>query len=319
MQLFLEELLNRREFYISVVSFHYPYTGKSYSWKGAKIIALGGNNKKGIQRVNLLRRALKVSKQLNKERKVDFIHSFWLGECTWVGNRLTKVLGVPHSCTLMGQDATQENKYLRKLRKLPRLITLSAFHQEVLYKTVGIKSDYVIPWGIEKLKPGQKVKKVDIIGVGWLNEVKSFSRFIYVIKLLKEFIPAVKAEIIGEGKKREQLEQFILAEGLSDNVTLVGGLNRQETLNKIEEAHCLLHCSNYESFGMVIIEALAMGTKVFSTPVGIAPELKEVTTYRMNDEVVKQITAFLSKKEEQSRSVPLTIKSTVDSYLNSVF
>lgn len=320
MQLFLSELEKRVQVDLSVISFHYPYEQRSYQWKGISVIALGGNNKKGIQRLNLLRRALQEAKKLNDRKKVDLIHSFWLGECTWIGNKLSNKFGVAHSCTLMGQDATQDNKYLEKIKDFPRLITLSKFHEKTLFTTAGIKSDFLIPWGVENLKgDNAEEKKIDVVGVGWLNEVKRFDRFLAIISLLAASMPQIKVEIVGEGEKKKELQGLIEKLKLSNNVILSGGLNRTETLDKIALSKCLLHCSSYESFGLVILEAIAKRTKVFSTPVGIASELEEVITYETNEEVALALEEFLRSNMRPAQAYPLTIESTVDSYINSVF
>lgn len=61
--------------------------------------------------------------------------------------------------------------------------------------------------------------------------------------------------------------------GLDSRVTVLGHVDAPETV--MAAGDVLVHSSLTESFGMVILEAMAMGRPVVSTPVGIAPELVE--------------------------------------------
>ncbi|MHB8245867.1 MAG: glycosyltransferase family 4 protein [Acidimicrobiales bacterium] len=63
---------------------------------------------------------------------------------------------------------------------------------------------------------------------------------------------------------------------LGGDVTYVGELNRREKLELLSGAECLLNPIAWpEPFGMVMIEALACGTPVLTTPFGAAPEIVE--------------------------------------------
>jgi glycosyltransferase involved in cell wall biosynthesis len=60
------------------------------------------------------------------------------------------------------------------------------------------------------------------------------------------------------------------------DVTYVGEVDRQTKLELLGEAECLLNPIAWaEPFGMVMIEALACGTPVLTTPCGAAPEIVE--------------------------------------------
>jgi len=317
LQIFVNELKNRGLFELTVISFHYPYKAKEYVWRGVKVHALGGDNKRGLRRLLTLKKAVRLAIEINSYQAFDYIHSFWLGECAWVGNKLSRKENIPHTCTLMGQDALKDNAYLKKLRTLPKLITLSEFHHKQLLKSAAIESQ-IIPWGIEQQHERALEKSIDIVSVGNLTAIKSQSRFIYILsKVVKEH-PNLKAEIIGEGNDAN-LKKLIQQYGLEKNVTIVGVLNRETTLDKIAKARCLIHCSIYESFGMVLVEAMGLGTKVFSTPVGIAPELRETIIYRTNEELIPQLIAFLNANDKVEKKSPFTIEKTVDEYINKVF
>jgi glycosyltransferase involved in cell wall biosynthesis len=249
---------------------------------------------------------------------VDQVHSFWFSECAYVGSKLSKKLNIPHSCTFMGQDALQENRYLKKIKRLPQIITLSGYHAAALKENAGIESDFIIPWGIEELEIDANVEKtIDILGVGNLIPLKAYDGFIRVLKEVKHHIPEIKAEIIGEGPELENLQKLIDKSELRQNILLRGKMDRAGVLKSMRRSKCLLHLSHYESFGMVLIEAQAMGAKVFSANVGIAAEAQGISIVGEGD-ASNQIIQFLKNNQHIEPFTAHSIKVTVQQYLKNV-
>ena len=320
LQIFIKHLQNQQLFNISVITFQYPYQKNNYVWNGCDIYAKGGRNKKGFFRFLTWQEVLKTANKIHKSNPIDQVHSFWFTECAFVGNKISEKLDIPHSCTFMGQDALPDNNYLKKIKKLPQIITLSRFHAKTLKDGSGIESDLVIPWGIEKIEDViSEEKDIDILGVGNLIPLKAFDRFIAVVIEVKRQIPDIKAEIIGEGPEMENLQRLIEKNGVETNILLRGKMDRAEVLKRMGQSRCLLHLSNYESFGMVLIEALEMGAKVFSTRVGIAPEVNDITIVENHAEASKMIIEFLLRKDVIYPVIHYPIEDTIKSYLKNAF
>lgn len=79
--------------------------------------------------------------------------------------------------------------------------------------------------------------------------------------------------IVGGGPERSTLQQLANERGITDRVRFVGELPHEETLKMIAAADVLVVTSNAESYGTVALEALALGTPVASTPVGVLTEM----------------------------------------------
>jgi glycosyltransferase involved in cell wall biosynthesis len=91
---------------------------------------------------------------------------------------------------------------------------------------------------------------------------------------------------------------------LGEGVTYVGEVNRETKLELLADAHCLLNPIAWpEPFGMVMIEALACGTPVLTTPFGAAPEIVEdgVSGFVRKDEA--SLTEALGHVDEIDRAV----------------
>jgi glycosyltransferase involved in cell wall biosynthesis len=319
MQLMVKALAEREDYEITILAFHYPYSVQHYIWNRVNVYPLGGANKKGISRLRLFRKAHRILKDIHREKSIDFLHSFWLGECAWVGNKVARSFSIPHSCTLMGQDVLPENVYLKRIKSYPELVALSTFQENIFLATTGKKPTFVIPWGVENIQLPPLEKQYDIVGVGWLNEVKCFDRFLLIMAALKKIHPTIKVRLIGEGTEEDNLKRQVARLELEDEVHFSGGLSREETLKHIARSRVLLHTSSFESFGMVLVEALALGTKVFSTSVGIASDLQEITTFESDVEAVSLLSDYLKNEREEVRFVPYKLREVVEAYANNLF
>ncbi len=78
----------------------------------------------------------------------------------------------------------------------------------------------------------------------------------------------VKLIIAGDGELKAELQQLINQLQLSSQVQLSDRMSRQQILQLIDMGHCLVHCSEIETFGVVLIEALSRGKPVISTRCG---------------------------------------------------
>lgn len=78
----------------------------------------------------------------------------------------------------------------------------------------------------------------------------------------------VQLRIAGDGSLKTELQEQIIALHLGDQVELAGRLNRKEVLQLIDNSHCLVLCSEIETFGVVLIESLSRGKPVIATRCG---------------------------------------------------
>lgn len=98
--------------------------------------------------------------------------------------------------------------------------------------------------------------------------------------LYRDVIPQLVAaglsvHLIGEGA-----EEFSNSTSLQGHaqVKISEQLNHAEVLGAMRQARVFLSLSLWESFLIAIMEAYAMGCRVISTPVGVAPDLAEETS-----------------------------------------
>ncbi|XGV98180.1 MAG: glycosyltransferase family 4 protein [Leptolyngbya sp. BL-A-14] len=91
---------------------------------------------------------------------------------------------------------------------------------------------------------------------------------------VKNYVPDVWLAIAGKGVLRKALEQQANALGLQDHVRFLGYVPDEQLPIAYQAADLTVVPSQYlEGFGLILLESLACGTPVMSTPVGGMPEV----------------------------------------------
>jgi len=101
-----------------------------------------------------------------------------------------------------------------------------------------------------------------ILGVGRLEKQKDFSTLIRAFAQVQRQRPA-RLMILGEGKERPYLEALVQELGLGENVSLPGFVSNPYAY--MARATVFVLSSLFEGLPTVLIEALAVGTRVVST------------------------------------------------------
>ncbi len=107
-----------------------------------------------------------------------------------------------------------------------------------------------------------------IASIGRLHGLKGFSLGLHAFACFHRRHPHSEYWIIGDGPERQYLEHLAVRLGCRDAVRFWGSLPRQEVLARLADIDVLVHPSLHESFGYVVIEAMAAGTPVICLDTG---------------------------------------------------
>lgn len=211
----------------------------------------------------------------------DIIHAHYAVPQGLLGLLLKYTRRRPLVITVHGSDITvlSKNPVLRPilgfvLKNADNVIAVSTFLKgeverlgvpkgkvEVIYGGVTIVT---IPEKEEAFDPAGRV----IVFVGSLVPQKGVDTLIESFKEIK--IKDTSLVIVGDGPERKRLEA--LAMGIKD----IQFLGRREGLKSIlTKSDVLVLPSREEGFGLVLLEAMALGTPVVATNVGGIPEIVE--------------------------------------------
>lgn len=300
---------------MTLISFQFPFISHNYIWNDIYVIPLNGKNKR-YKKIWTWVKAYQLLKKIHKESPITFLHSFWIGECSLIGDFFAFKKNIPHLVTVMGQDA-YSNTWFHKLlnNKHTTIVTLSEKHHKTLLKHHSLSSK-IIPWGIEISNfPNLQQNTIDILGVGSLNKIKNYTLFIQLIAKLVPSFPNLKVELIGDGIEKSSIEFLIRTHHLQNHVQLLGKLSRDIVLQKMAQSRILLHTSSYESFGFVFIEALYSGMHIVSFPVGCSQKIPQWNIHHTSQEMLNTCHYLLSSSITKKRFLLSSMNNTINSYL----
>jgi glycosyltransferase involved in cell wall biosynthesis len=103
-------------------------------------------------------------------------------------------------------------------------------------------------------------KQFDVVWTGRVHAQKGIDDLLATLKWLKARLPDFRAILIG--KSKDELEPIVRNLGLADNVTFSGLVSEEEKFRLVKCSRVFVMPSRYESWGIVIGEALASGVPV---------------------------------------------------------
>lgn len=124
--------------------------------------------------------------------------------------------------------------------------------------------DFYSPAMRERLSDGHPEDHL-LIYVGRL----SYEKRIHTLKPILENVPGTRLALVGDGPQREELERYF--EGT--NTQFMGYLKGRELSEAFASADIFTFPSAMETFGLVIVEAMASGLPVVTTLVGGAKDV----------------------------------------------
>ena len=161
----------------------------------------------------------------------------------------------------------------RVLPKVDRLVFVSQFMQKQaqarLPELREVPSRVVpnfVPAAAEVADPD-----TDLITIGTLEPRKNQAFLLQVLRRAHAQGYRYRLSIVGDGPCRAELQASAKALGLEPYVTFFGALSNAAELLARHRAY--VHAARMESFGIVLVEALAAALPVFAAPVGGVPEV----------------------------------------------
>lgn len=252
--------------------------------------------------VNFFLSATKLIKSFKNAHNIQLVHSLDAHPWGLYGHFLSQKLSVPHILTTHGRYGyIAENRmmdrwlYHKVLGHASKMIAVS----EVLKNSIldacdgNISKEKVIavqnPVDADSfLVKGELIKKCDdvptIVSVTRFVPVKDIETAVMAFKAVKEKIPDARYYIIGPGtgdnnyyfKKIKQLIDDESVEGIS----IVGKVSKEQLVSYYKKSSILLHTAmrmsdDYESSGLILLEAGLFGLPVVASRSGGIPEVVE--------------------------------------------
>jgi len=238
------------------------------------------------------RNLLKIIKR--NRLSFNILHSHFLDTPGYIGAVLKEELGTPFVVTGYGwdvydlpfRDELHRDLARQVLHKADQVIAVSEFTSERLL-SLGVppKKLHVVPNGYDErvFKPASSrdarerlnlpLDRKILLSVGSLVEVKGHTYLIEAMQTILKRREEAMLVLVGSGPLEASLRSKVNRLGLNEKILFAGKRRHEEIPTWMNACDLLVLPSLNESFGVVLIEAMACGKPVVGTHVGGVPEL----------------------------------------------
>ena len=212
-----------------------------------------------------------------------------------------------------------------------KIICNTEYSKSILIEDFKLNTNkiVVIPHGVNNIKyyPKAYDKKntIKLLYIGVLIELKGVQFIIQAIAELQAMGQKAILTIIGDGIYKSELLKLAKTLGVENNIIFLGPLFGPELNKKIVDADIFLLLSRNESYGIVVAEALALGTPcIVTTNTALIEFLKEPgcfgVAYPPDPKEVAQLILKIYKNNIQAGPVKNIKKwSTIAVYYEKVY
>lgn len=203
----------------------------------------------------------------------DIIHAHTLGFDSEIGAWLKARLHVPLVVTTHGSDTSipyeqgQLSWLAEEVAPADHVAAVSSALAKKLADS-GTKTPISVilnGFRVQALPAATEKEPCSVIQVGHLIAQKHFDTTLRAFALLKETQPAACLTIVGHGPEQKALEQLAQVLGVSNAVRFTGQLSNEGVLAEMSRAQFFCMPSVREGFGIVYLEAMAVGCITIGT------------------------------------------------------
>lgn len=138
---------------------------------------------------------------------------------------------------------------------------------------------------------------------------KGTEKVIKSLPFILEDIPQIILDVVGDGSALAEYREVANAMNLSERVTFHGKLNHSQLIRLLSEAHLFCYPTDSEGFPKVVLEALACGLPVITTPVSVLPQLIDPDCGVLLEENSPEALALAVKNVLSNRDVYLRMSA----------
>lgn len=210
------------------------------------------------------------------------------------GGSLQRTKAILNLCSLFniktiihshGSELEKQYKTMTELQKRNFKISMSKANivialtpgWKIFWKQIVPESKIrVLPNGVvirdEVIKKYKINGKLNILFLGFIGKKKGTYELIDAVKRLTEKKCKVNLDIAGNGEI-EKCKRYVLQHNLEENVNVLGWANEEMKEYLFEKADILVLPSHYESFGIVVLEAMGRKLPVICGDSGYTKEI----------------------------------------------
>ncbi len=262
--------------------------------------------------------------KLKKMGEIDLIHSHNPAYAYYFGLNKSALQNRPLFITWHGFFPYKEKSFsfahdylLKKLAKFSYFLPINEPSVNQLTE-LGVSKDRIrlVTTGVDLDKIHEiKKKRTYFLFVGRLVGWKNVSTAIKAFNIVKDKVGGAEFIIAGEGNQFNELKELVKTLNLENKVKFFGSVDPSKLSVLYSGAIALIVPHLYDSFGKIIIEALATKTKVIATDDDIPLDLKDfvdlIPVKKAKDEYIlskKMILAYETRKNEKQKKGQVVVQ-----------
>jgi glycosyltransferase involved in cell wall biosynthesis len=286
---------------VRVLALRYPHRRDCYQVFGGTVYSLGVGQVRGLGRLVLWWDALRILRDLHREKPFDVLHAMWADEtgllAVWAG----RWLGVPVVVSVAGGELVgfEDIRYGLQRSAFSRWIVRQAVegadsvivacthvkrlfancgycvpNEKIRTTALGVDTDIFRPRSMLSSQMGQENKqRHHLIHAASLVSVKDQETLLRAAARLDD---SVILDIAGVGPEHKRLEKLTRELGIQQRVNFLGAVHHLDLPRHYQQAHINVLSSRHEGLGMVTLEAAGCGIPTVSTAVGLLPDYPQM-------------------------------------------
>lgn len=245
-----------------------------------------------------INRALRSIKTYIKNEGIpDIIHVQSSIKSGILAKKAKKKFGIPYVVTehysgFLSNDELIKNNYYkikRALEDADNLVAVSSTLAENLQQKFpnANKAWQVIPniannkFFEKEISEKNDRSKFEITVIGSLNKRKGVEKVISAFHVAWQSDSQIFLNIVGSGPHKELLHNQAELLECNKNIKFFGSVHRDKVIDVLSKSDLLISASTFETFGVTLIEAMAMGKPVLTTKSGGPEDFVNISNGRL--------------------------------------
>ncbi|MDD7793985.1 glycosyltransferase [Clostridium sp. 'White wine YQ'] len=241
---------------------------------------------------------------LKEQGKVDIIHAH---SCFWGGiaaNYISKKYNIP--LVITEHTSLEHSKYVKDSYKkhifeaydgCDKLIAVGNGLKKELSKYTQNPVSVIhnlVNLDLFKIENTEHSGEFRFFSLAYLEEGKGME---LLIKAFSKAFKDNKCKLVigGDGSIKKKLEELVISLGAEDKISFLGTLDRNEVASEMAKCHAFVLASEYETFGVVYIEATANGKPIIATKNGGSEDIVTSTNGLLIENEEKYLIEALQK------------------------
>lgn len=216
-------------------------------------------------------------------------------------------------------------KYISKIRKsfkfIDYIIVMTQSAKKLYNKSLDNYNKFskvlYVPNMIDEVtQNSSNLTNNQFISIGRLEEVKDIRSLINMFNILCKDNNKLKLDVIGDGSQRNELEDLVKKLNLSNNISFLGRLNKEQINEKLLNSCMLISTSKSESFSLVIVEAMSLGVPCISFDIDVGPReiiLNEYNGYLIKNRNINEMANVIKNVINNSNKLSTLSKNAKES------